>query len=150
MPFFHKIQRLSKMKSAPDVVHPMRTTVDFGCSVLSVIPSNIGRRTGQPSTPPLRAIPDQCPTNESEHGLPFFPSAALNGLRFSVVFRGRRTGDETGGPTKLQTVSARRPIDIHDISDILEIRIKTRTHVFAVHGRQSDTAPRQDDPTDSE
>ena len=150
MPFFHKIQKLPKMKSAPDVVHPMRTTVNFGCSALSVIPSNIGRRTGQPSTPPLRAIPDQSPTNESEHGLPSFPSAALNGLRFSVVFRGRRTGDETGGPTKLQTIPARRPIDIQDIPDKIEIRIKTRTHVFAVHFREVDAAARDDGLIESE
>lgn len=87
MPFFHKIQRLPKMKSAPDAVHPMRTTADTGCFAPGVIPSNIGRRTRYPSTPSIRAIPDQCPKNESEHGLPFFPSAALNGLRFSVVFR---------------------------------------------------------------
>jgi hypothetical protein len=63
-----------------------------------------GRRTGQPSTPPLRAIPDQSPTNESEHRLScpqahglLFDGTAL----FSFILRGRRASDETGGPTEL-------------------------------------------------
>ncbi len=120
------------LRPALDVTSLTITIVGIACSAPIAIHSNI-----ENSTWPLSISPSK-PSRKNEARSPSPPrnQRTTTKVRRSLLLSLRSRSapsHESRCPAKLQAIPSRRTIDIQDISHQIEIRKKSRTHVFTIN-----------------